>query len=309
MSDDFRRIALVTCLIRATGIISFAMRTSVLCLFTLLIAGSPTSPAQDNSCLKARTNLELFIGRLDRTCRVDSDCTGAYIRADSCKSAAILNKRALSQTANIEKVQVAVLESCKKELSQQPVCSPIPYTAECFEAKCRERRPDNSKASSVHEPYTYVYQDVRCTGNDWIVTKLYLTARPQGCGVIKGELLEFNIIPETEHVEHPAGGGPPELLIKVDLNGTIFFGPKKTRLDAAAQAKKWDAHFGDAYRCSPPNFSTCVAATSGQLVIDNATKGDVRGHYELHFPDGSMETGTFTNPQPPCDKRPVQVCG
>jgi hypothetical protein len=108
---------------------------------------------------------------------------------------------------------------------------------------------------------------VECTGNDWFATRLYLTTKPQGCGGIKGDLLEFSIIPETEHVEHPVGGGPPQLLIKTGLNGTTFFGPKRTRLAAAWQAKRWDAHFGDASRCSPPDFSTCITAVSGELVM------------------------------------------
>ena len=285
------------------------MKTGILSFLVLLLAGVPYAPAQDSpACKKARLNLELLIGRLDHTCRVDSDCTGVYIRADSCKPAAELNKNALSLPTDIESLQAAVVNACRKELSQQAACSPIPYNAQCFESRCREKPFERVKASSNHPAYKYAYTKVTCSGNDWLVTKLYLTAKPQGCG-IKGDLLEFDIIPETEHVEHPAGGGPPQLLIKTGLNGTTFFGPKRTRLAAAWQAKKTDAHFGDASRCSSPDFSTCITAVSGELVIDDSEKGSVRGHYELHFPDGSIETGTFTNPQNPCPNAKPELCG
>jgi hypothetical protein len=250
-----------------------------------------------------------LIRHLDHTCSADSDCTGVYIRADSCKAAAILNKDALAHPTDLENLQVAVVDACRKELSQKAACSPIPYNAQCSESRCRAKPFEITKATSSHPAYEYAYEKVTCTASDWFVTKLYLTAKPQGCGGIQGDLLEFDIIPETEQVEHPAGGGPPQLLIKTGLNGTTFFGPKKTRLAAAWEAKKWDAHFGDAGRCSPPDFSTCVTALSGELVIDESNKGNVRGHYELHFPDGSTETGTFTNPQDPCPSAKPELCG
>src|SRR5579862_4017994 len=123
------------------------MKTGVLCLLVLLLARTPYAPAQDSpACRKARLNLELFIGRLDHTCRVDSDCTGVYIRADSCKPATGLNKNALSLPTDIESLQGAVVDACRKELSQQTACSPIPYNAQCFESRCREKPVERAKA-------------------------------------------------------------------------------------------------------------------------------------------------------------------
>src|ERR1700744_1251694 len=104
------------------------MKKGFLCLLVFLTAGVPCARAQDSpACRKARFNLELLISRLDHTCQVDSDCTGVYIRADSCKPAAELNKNALSLPTGIESLQAAVVDACRKELSQQRACSPIPY--------------------------------------------------------------------------------------------------------------------------------------------------------------------------------------
>ena len=141
------------------------MRTGVLSFLVFLMAGVPYAPAQDSpACRKARLNLELLIGRLDHTCRADSDCTGVYVRADSCKPAAMLNKNALSRPTDIESLQAAVVDACRKEPSQQAACSPTPYSVQCFESRCREKPFEIAKASSSHPAYEQPYTKVDMHG-------------------------------------------------------------------------------------------------------------------------------------------------
>src|SRR5258708_23248868 len=100
------------------------MSTFVFWIFLMAAGGQTATPA----CEKAQADLEQFLNSLERSCHVDADCTGQYLRADACKPAVVISREALGpqQERKLLPLQKQVRESCGKEWSSRPACSSIP---------------------------------------------------------------------------------------------------------------------------------------------------------------------------------------
>src|SRR5882762_7370253 len=132
-------------------------------IFLLAAGGQAATPA----CEKAQANLEQFLDGLERSCQADADCTGQYLRADACKPAVVISRKALGSDREPKLVarQKQVRESCGKEWSARPACSPVPFSARCVSNRCTDR--GNAITSPKSEPppaseYSYAIATRSC---------------------------------------------------------------------------------------------------------------------------------------------------
>jgi len=235
-------------------------------IFLLAAGGQAATPA----CEKAQADLEQFLNGLERSCQADADCTGQYLRADACKSAVVISRKALGSDREPKLVarQKQVRESCGKEWSARPACSPVPFSARCVSNRCTDR--GNAITSPKSEPppaseYSYAIATRSCAPWDGSAVAIVLTQSRQSC-------------------DRKARSGPYlSIMIYQNIDtlkpGTIVLG----------------VHAGQAARCEDSlKGPSCIAARSGQITVDAVgPHGEVSGSYELQFPNAPPEKGPF----------------
>ena len=67
------------------------VKAKVLGLILLLLA---TTAFAGDTCSSAKKDLDTFLSTLPTSCTTDADCTGRYMRADSCDSPFVVNRSA-----------------------------------------------------------------------------------------------------------------------------------------------------------------------------------------------------------------------
>lgn len=241
------------------------MSNLFLWIFLLAAGGQAARPA----CEKAQAGLERFLDRLDRSCKADVDCTGQYLRADACKPAVVVNRNALDpdREQKLLALQKQVRESCGKEWSARPACSPIPFSAQCVSNRCIDRAEavNVPKQGAESGPYAYALATRSCAPWDGAAFAITLTQSKQSC-------------------DRKARSGPYlSLVIYQNIDalkpGTIVLGVRT----------------GQAARCEDsPKGPSCRSAQSGRITVDHVgPKGEVSGSYELQFPNAPPEKGSF----------------
>jgi hypothetical protein len=234
-------------------------------IFLMAAGGQAATPA----CEKTRADLEQFLERLDRSCQADADCTGQYLRADACKPAVVISRKALGsdQERKLLAWQKQTRESCGKEWSSRPTCSPIPFSARCVSNRCTDRAEavNIPKEEPESGSYPYALATRSCAPWDGAAFAITLTQSRQSC-------------------DRKARSGPYlSLVIYQNIDtlkpGTIVLGVRA----------------GQAARCEDTsNGPSCRSAQSGRITMDHVgPKGEVSGSYELQFPNAPPEKGSF----------------
>lgn len=231
-------------------------------IFLMAAGGQAATPA----CEKAQADLEQFLAGLERSCHVDADCTGQYLRADACKPAVVINRKAVGsdQERKLLAWQKQARESCGKEWSSRPACSPIPFSAQCVGNRCTDRAEVVNIPKEEPE-YPYALATHSCAPWDGSAFAITLTQSRQSC-------------------DRKARSGPYlSLVIYQNIDtlkpGTIVLGVRA----------------GQAARCEDTsNGPSCRSAQSGRITVDHVgPKGEVSGSYELRFPNAPPEKGSF----------------
>src|SRR6476646_10760353 len=105
---------------------------------TLLLLLTATTFAGD-TCSSAKKDLGDFLDTLPTACSADSDCTGRYLRVDSCAAPVIVSRTAkVTDMQSFLRLQKSVRTACAAEFQSSPACSPVPYKAKCVQNKCRD---------------------------------------------------------------------------------------------------------------------------------------------------------------------------
>jgi hypothetical protein len=225
-------------------------------LIVLLLA---TSAFAADRCQSAKKDLETFLDTLPRNCTQDFDCTGRYLRVDSCAPPVVVSRDAkVTDMQAFLKLQKAVRSACAAEFASSPACSPIPYKEKCVQNKCRDTIREDI-AALPKGPYSHG------TIN-------------HSCGPADGPALAITL---TQGKDSKA----PWIYLSINENllELPITSPKTYDLDLRSQAL--------AGRCV--NAGDCAAATSGSFTIEHLERSGGTGHYKLHFRDDTTKEGDF----------------
>src|SRR5437763_15517073 len=108
-------------------------------LRTILLFTLATTAFAADACQSAKRDLENYRDTLPRSCSTDFDCTGRYLRVDSCAVPVVVSRDAkVTDMQAFLKLQKSVRNSCAAEFASGPACSPVPYKAKCVQNKCRD---------------------------------------------------------------------------------------------------------------------------------------------------------------------------
>ena len=231
---------------------------------TCLLVSSPLF-AQE-TCEKSQADLDLYLRSLPKVCRQDSDCSGQYLRVDTCKPAVVFNQSAMTtiRQKRLETLQNATRFACTSEWQKHPACSAIPFQASCFEGQCTDISIKGTLATTPKATWDSLPNALvmgQCAPWDGPAIALYFTPTHQTCGKIAFPYVAIQIYAELDH-----------------LSGRTI------KLDG------WK--IGQAHRCA--SEGQCEAATSGEITFDAYdSNGPVTGHYEVKFRDGDVVRGTF----------------
>src|SRR5437868_12267237 len=121
-------------------------------LILLLLA---TTAFAGDTCSSAKKDLDTFLSTLPTSCTTDADCTGRYMRAESCDSPVVVNHSAkVNDMQAFLRLRKAVRSSCASEFASSPACSAIPFKAECRQNKCVDTLPERI-AALPKGPYSH----------------------------------------------------------------------------------------------------------------------------------------------------------
>jgi len=225
---------------------------------TLILLLATTAFAGD-SCSSAKKDLGDFLDTLPTSCSADSDCTGRYFGADACAPPVVTNKDKFTDNHQLFLLQKAVRVSCGTQDKPRPVCSPIPFRAECRQNKCVDTLHE-SIAALPKGPYRFGTINHSCGPADGPALAISLT---QTSDAKKGPWLNIYI---NEHL--------PELPV--------------------TSAKTYDVKLGsDAGSSRCISNSNCVRADSGSFTLEHLDGTGGAGLYSMHFSDGTTEEGSF----------------
>ena len=229
-------------------------------LRTILIMLLATTAFAGDTCSSAKKDLEDYLDTLPRSCSTDFDCTGRYLRVDSCAAPVVVSRDAkVSDMQAFLKLQKAVRAACGAEFQSSPACSPVPYKAKCVQNKCRDTIRE-SIAALPKGPYRFGTINHSCGPADGPALAISLT---QTNDAKKGPWLNIYI---HDHL--------PELPV--------------------TSAKTYDLKLGaDAGSSRCISNSDCARADSGSVTLDHLDGNGGSGHYSMHFTDGTTEEGSF----------------
>jgi len=182
---------------------------------------------------------------------------------DSCSLA-----KAKLEEPRLLMLQGNVRQACAAEFSERAACSPVPYRSVCRQARCVDAvsAPDAAALALPPLPTAarrFPYATIAHTCAPWDGPALAVVlSSAAGCASVPGPFIRISLWHEL----------PPT------AGKTISFATGNSN--------------GQASRCLKPN--ACEAATSGSVVFDVVDEGkNAYGRYELHFKDGSIESGSF----------------
>jgi hypothetical protein len=225
----------------------------------LILLTIATAAFAADTCESAKHDLDTYLDTLPRACSADSDCTGRYMRADSCAAPVVVNRSAkVTDMQAFLKLRNGVRRACATEFASSPACSPIPFRATCRQNKCVDTLHERI-AALPRGPYSHG------TINN-------------SCGPADGPALAMTL---TQTKDSKASW------IYLSINGNLPQIPITSH-------KTYDLEPGSevmAGRCVA--VGDCDAATSGSFTIDHLDRSTGTGHYKLHFRDGTMEEGDF----------------
>jgi hypothetical protein len=230
------------------------------------LLGSVTLRAAD-SCSLAKAKLEEYLIQLPHACRESTDCDGYYFRADACSAAVVLAKPGVTKSSEprLLMLQGQAREACAAEYSKRAVCSPIPYRAMCRNSSCVDdvaaaaAATPPPQAASHHFPHATIVHTCAPWDGPALAVLLSNTA---GCAPATTPYVQISLWRDL----------PPK------AGKTFSFDIRNSN--------------GQASRCRKPN--QCEPASSGSVAFDIVDEGkSAKGHYELHFKDGSIESGSF----------------
>ena len=227
--------------------------------FLLLLLLTASAFAAD-SCRSAKNDLEDYLGTLPRSCSTDFDCTGRYMRVDSCAPPVVVNRSAkVTDMQAFLRLQKSVRAACATEFASSPACSPVPYKAKCVQNKCKDVIRE-SIAALPRGPYRYGTINHSCGPADGPAIAISLT---QTSDAKKGPWLNIYI---NDHL--------PELPVTSPRTYDLKIGS-----DAGSS------------RCI--SNSDCTRADAGTMTLDHLDGTGGSGHYSMHFTDGTTEEGHF----------------
>src|SRR3954468_19959790 len=227
-------------------------------LRTILLLTLATSAFAADSCESAKHDFESYLDTLPRACSVDFDCTGRYMRVDSCAAPVVVNRSAkVTDMQAFLKLRKAVQSACAAEFAVSPACSPVPYKAKCVQNKCRDTLRE-SIAALPKGPYSHG------TIN-------------HSCGPADGPALAMTLT-QTKDAKTP--------WIYISLNADLPDFPVSNK--TFALGSRYDVIAG---RCI--SNSDCTRADEGSVTLEHLDGNGGSGHYKFHLPDGTTEEGDF----------------
>jgi len=265
---------------RSRGTWGFIPLPPLLALCLLLSAApAPAAQKQPNqqnkedppSCESARADLEKYLDTFPRSCRRSSDCEGYYYRADACLPAIVVRKHKLTgkREQRLLARQQSVGEACTLKWRMKPACSPIPFRAVCRRRACVDALGGAPPAEPASRPRAALP----------FAAFSFATIR-HACGPTDGPALQLTLT----KVEHP-GKDDARLFL------TLYRDLPEPPLTQARSFELAHMKDGDAVRCPRPG--ACESALRGRVVLEKFDGTGAEGSYELHFKDGSTESGRF----------------
>jgi hypothetical protein len=238
---------------------------TLICLAVL----TTLSPAwAGGACATSQNALETFLKTQPNHCTQDADCDGYYFRGDSCAAAVVLAKPGVSRSAEprLSELQAEARAACRKQWSQRPACSPVPFLARCRWNRCVDAGPSlspNLELTAVPtEKGDYSFAVIRheCAPWDGPAMGIHLTKSKVTSAEIPFPVINLMLWREL----------PPPINQPITLDGR---------------------HFGNANRCLRAN--ECALATSAVITLTAYDDRRVAGTYVLKFKNGDVEGGSF----------------
>ena len=224
-------------------------------LIVLLLA---TTAFAGDTCSSAKKDLDTFLSTLPTSCTTDADCTGRYMRADSCDSPFVVNRSAkVTDMQTFLKLRKAARAACATEFPPDPVCSPIPFRAECRQNKCVDTL--NERIAALPKgPYS-------------------LGTINHSCGPADGPALAMTLT-QTKASKTP--------WIYISINAELPELPVSNRTYSIGS--RYDVLAG---RCVATG--DCSPADEGSVTLQHLDGNGGSGHYKFHLRDGTTEEGDF----------------
>jgi hypothetical protein len=244
-------------------------KVTICVLFVVACLACVFRPAwAGDACAASQSALETFLDAQPKHCMQDADCDGYYLGVDACAPPVVLTKPGLrkSREAELLKLQAKVRAACAAQLSQQPVCSPVPYLARCRQNRCvdanRLLSPKLELTSVSAENSSYPFAVIRheCAPWDGPALGIHLTKSKATSGEIPVPSISISL---WRHL-------PPAVNHAISLD---------------------DGELGYAGRCLRAN--KCERAVSAVVTLSAYDEHRVAGTYTLKFKAGDVETGSF----------------
>jgi hypothetical protein len=211
-----------------------------------------------DACQSAKHELENYLDTLPRSCSQDFDCTGRYLRVDSCAAPVVVSRGAkVTDRQAFLKLQKSVRSACAAEFQSSPACLPIPYKAKCVQNTCKDTLRE-SIATLPKGPYRY-------------------GSINHSCGPADGPALAMTLT-QTKDSKTP--------WIYISLNGDLPQLPVSHKTYALGSREQVLAG-----RCV--SAGDCTYADSGSVTLRHLDGTGGSGHYQLHLHDGTTEEGDF----------------
>jgi hypothetical protein len=224
--------------------------------FTILLLLATTAFAGD-TCSSAKRDLDSYLQTLPTSCSADSDCTGRYFGADACEPPVVTNKEKFTDNHQLFLLQKSVRVACGTQDKPRPVCSPIPFRAECRQNKCvdtlQERIAALPKGAYSHGTINH------------------------SCGPADGPALAMTLT-HTKDSKEP--------WIYINLNGDLPELPASQKTYTIAPGEQVGAG-----RCT--KTGDCYYSDAGSVTLEHLDGNGGSGHYKLHLMDGTTEEGDF----------------
>jgi hypothetical protein len=215
-----------------------------------------TTAFAGDTCSSAKKDLDGFLDTLPTSCSAESDCTGRYFGADACEPPVVTNKDKFTDNHHLFLLQKAVRVACGTQDKPRPVCSPIPFRAECRQNKCVDTLHERIAALPIG-PYSHG------TVN-------------RSCGPADGPALAMTLTQPND---------AKEPWIYINLNGDL------PELPASQKTYTVGRDQVGAGRCT--KTGDCNYADSGSVTLQHLDGTGGSGHYKFHLRDGTTEEGDF----------------
>jgi hypothetical protein len=145
----------------------------------------------EKKCEVAKKFLELEIGTYKKDCEKNSDCTAAYIFADSRAEPAIINKRVkLEKNPQLLLLQENVRKDCGPLWQNRPACSPAPANPVCHKNICTDKNsipippppPLKLDAAFFQKPFSFGTISRSCAPHDGPAFAIRISPKKFPCG-------------------------------------------------------------------------------------------------------------------------------